>query len=107
MTPEPCPPPWNPRGSPGPSGPRNFGPDGPFGPKGPFGPPKNSSMRSRISSRPGRPEIFSPMTVVMLTTAGVTALATSVNPLAGSVPTGPVTVGVAAGEPDAGNGTND
>ena len=60
-------------------------------------------MRSRISqSRPRRPEIFSPITVVMLTTAGVTALATSVNPLAGSVPTGPVTVGVAAGEPDAG-----
>ena len=47
------------------------------------------------------------MTVVMLTTAGVTAFATSVKPFAGSVPTGAATGAVDAVDPVAGNGAKD
>src|SRR4029079_534147 len=82
MTPDPCPLLRCSRGSPGPGlcGPRN-----PRGPNGPSGPPKNSSIRSRSSSgTPLLPDTFSTVTVLMLTTAGVTAFATSANPFDGA-----------------------
>src|SRR5262245_20989413 len=99
MTPDPWPPPRWPRGSKGPCGPRN-----PRGPKGHPGPPKNSSIRSRNSSGIEQlSEILFVVTVVMFTTAGVTAFATSANPLdgnAGIVTAAGAAVGVA--ELDAG-----
>src|SRR2546422_2966627 len=74
ITPEPIPPP---RGSGG-----GIGPCGPNGPKGPKGERKNSS----IGSRGPRSRIRATLDV-MLTTAGVTALVTSVKPGAGAVAT--------------------
>src|SRR5262249_15118056 len=82
MTPDPCPLLRCSRGSPGPG---LCGPWNPRGPNGPPGPPKNSSIRSRSSSGVPRLSVtFSTVTVLMLTTAGVTAFATSVNPFDGA-----------------------
>src|SRR6185312_1659599 len=85
MTPDPCPF----------RGPRcSKGPDGPSV-RGPNGFPKNSSIRSRSSSGTENPsETFSVITVVMLTTAGVTCLATSVKPFVGAF----TATGIAAGD---------